>query len=121
MHVNRSALLSTLARRYRQAEDAGFRHLFLAIVLGASGLGTGSAVLLAFVPTGAVLVLAFVLTATAVLAVVATVGAMVGTEDPVQASDHAPVASEEARRPLRSPAGRLARRRAHSREAPLPR
>lgn len=108
-----------LARRYQQAEDASSGAAFMMIVIGAVGLVTGGVVLLAFVPTRAMLVLVFVLMVTATIGVVVTIGAMLAVEDS-SVGTREKLASEQ-RRPLRPLGERSARRRTRSREALLPR
>jgi hypothetical protein len=80
-HVDPSAALLALARRYRRAEDGGFPDAFLIVVCAAGGLATGGVALLAFVPTHAALVIAYVAVLATTLAVLVTVLAMVNGEE----------------------------------------
>jgi hypothetical protein len=77
-----SASLRALASRYRQAEDAGFSDAFLMVVFAAGSVATGGIVLLAHVPTHAVLLVAYALAIAATFAVLLTILAMVNGDDP---------------------------------------
>jgi hypothetical protein len=85
--VSPSASLRGLARRYRRAEDAGFPDVLLTVVFAAGGLATGGIVLLAYVPTHAVLLVAYALAVAATLAVLLTIVAMVNDEEAPADSD----------------------------------
>lgn len=93
--LNLSTYLRALSRRYRQAEDAGFPDIFLIIIGAAGGLAAGGVVLLAYVPTHAVLLVTYALAIAAVLAVVLTVVVMINGEDPSAKSDEPADAPEK--------------------------
>ena len=86
LQLNRGTSLRSLARRYHRVEDAGFPDTLLAVVSAAAGLATGGVVLLAFVPTHAMVVVALVMAVLATLAVLATIGVMLSGEETASAT-----------------------------------
>jgi hypothetical protein len=94
-YVNPSTHLRVLARRYRQAEDAGFPHIFLIVNCAAGGLAIGGVVLLAYVQSHAMLILASVLAIAAALAVLLTIVVMISSEEASAKRDEPTAASEK--------------------------